>query len=194
MRRSFAFLGWLAVAAPLSGAAIEQGERVHPDEPTRVRLAGLPRAALVRALRGAAERLQQPACQAVLGDFAELGGAEPVQRLRTLGLTASEFLNVIVFARGGRMGRCAEPGTLAVTSAGSRVVYVCEARFTELASRDAEAADTTLIHEALHGLGVPEDPPTSHEITHRVLARCGDQALAEAGRAARAPRRASVEK
>mgnify|MGYP003376178611 CR=1 FL=1 len=180
MRRSLVLVGWLAVAAPLGASALEPVETVEWEQSPRVRLAGLPRAALVRALRGAALRLEQPACRAVLGDFREAGGDEPGERLRALGLTASEFLNVIVFARGARQGRCAEPGVLAVTSPGSRVVYACEGRFAELATHDPETAEATLIHEALHSLGVPEDPPTSREITRRVLARCGDRARAAA--------------
>jgi len=31
-----------------------------------------------------------------------------------------------------------------------------------------------MIHEALHTLGLGENPPTSAEITERVLARCGN--------------------
>lgn len=194
MRRAFILLGWLA-AVPAGGTVPEPAERqgqVEAELALRVRLAGASRAAVMRALAGAAGRLDQPSCQAVLGDFEAAAGDQPARRLETLRLTASDFLNVIVFARGARQGRCAEPGVLAVTTPGSRVVYVCEGRFAELAAGDPETAEATLIHEALHSLGVPENPPTSREITRRVLARCGDQALAD-GRAAAGTQRASVE-
>lgn len=195
MRRAIIFVsGWLA-AAPAGGTAPEPVgtmDQADVQVALRVRLAGASRAAVMRALAGAAGRLDQPSCQAVLGDFEAAAGDQPARRLETLRLTASDFLNVIVFARGARQGRCAEPGVLAVTSPGSRVVYVCEGRFAELAAADPETAEATLIHEALHSLGVPENPPTSREITRRVLARCGDQALAEA-RAAAGARRAAAE-
>ncbi len=195
MRRAFILLGWLALADPAGGTVLEpvgRLEGVEADLALRVRLSGVSRAAVVRTLAGAAARLEEPVCQAVLGDFAAAVGDEPSRRLAALRLTASEFLDVIVFARGARQGRCAEPGVLAVTTPGSRVVYVCEGRFAELAAGDPETAEATLIHEALHSLGVPENPPTSREITRRVLARCGDQALAD-GRAAAGPRRAAAE-
>lgn len=193
MQRAFTILGWLALAAPAGGTAPAPVERTAVDDSLRVRLTGLSRAAVVRALNGAAERLERPGCQAVLGDFEAASGDEPARRLGALRLTASEFLNVIVFARGARQGRCAEPGVLAVTTPGSRVVYVCEGRFAELAGSDPEAAEATLIHEALHSLGVPEDPPTSREITRQVLLRCGDAALAAARNTAPAgPRRAAA--
>ncbi len=195
MRRAFILLGWLAAASSAGGAAPEPVGRldgVDVELPLRVRLTGASRAAVMRALAGAAARLEEPVCQAVLGDFEAAVGDEPSRRLAALRLTASEFLDVIVFARGARQGRCAEPGVLAVTTPGSRVVYVCEGRFAELATGDPETAEATLIHEALHSLGVPENPPTSREITRRVLARCGDQALADA-RVAAGTRRTSVE-
>ncbi len=196
MRRAFILLGWLAVAAPAGGTAPEPAsrlDRVDAELALRVRLTGASRAAVMRALAGAAGRLAQPSCQAVLGDFEVAAGDEPARRLETLRLAASDFLNVIVFARGARQGRCAEPGVLAVTTPGSRVVYVCEGRFAELAAADPETAEATLIHEALHSLGVPENPPTSREITRRVLARCGDRALADAAGASLGPCRAAAE-
>jgi hypothetical protein len=38
---------------------------------------------------------------------------------------------------------------------------------------DPPLAEAIIIHEALHTLGLREDPPSSREITRRVVKRCG---------------------
>ena len=38
---------------------------------------------------------------------------------------------------------------------------------------DRRQTEVILIHETLHTLGLGENPPSSREITSRVLARCG---------------------
>jgi hypothetical protein len=38
--------------------------------------------------------------------------------------------------------------------------------------RNSRHAEALLIHEMLHSLGLGENPPTSHQITARVRARC----------------------
>jgi len=42
----------------------------------------------------------------------------------------------------------------------------------EAARRDPILADAALIHESLHSLGLGENPPSSLEITSRVISRC----------------------
>jgi hypothetical protein len=50
-------------------------------------------------------------------------------------------------------------------------VFVC--RFlAELQLRTPSVAETLVIHEVLHTLGLGENPATSLEITSRVSARC----------------------
>jgi hypothetical protein len=41
------------------------------------------------------------------------------------------------------------------------------------AARQASQAEIAVIHEALHTLGLGENPPDSREITRRVAERCG---------------------
>jgi hypothetical protein len=41
------------------------------------------------------------------------------------------------------------------------------------AERSARYAEAVLIHEALHSLGLGENPPLSDYITERIQARCG---------------------
>lgn len=160
-------------AAPAPGSS-----PAHPR--FRVRLGGLAGAALQRTLPGAARRLEQAGCQAVLDDFADAWDFRPGQRLEDLHVSPSEYLGLVVFADGAGRPLCRHAEVLAVTAPGSRVVYVCAARFAEAATRDPESAEALLIHEALHTLGLRENPPGSREITRRVLARCGD-AVATAG-------------
>ena len=64
-------------------------------------------------------------------------------------------------------------GAVATTSPGSRFVMICGKQFLEAhAAGDGYAADL-IIHEELHSLGLGENPPSSAEITARVIARCG---------------------
>jgi hypothetical protein len=77
-----------------------------------------------------------------------------------------------VFAEDRHLHACRTGATLAATAPGSRVVFVCPAAFVRRTRSDSERAQATLIHEMLHTLGLGEDPPTSSEITQRVLFRC----------------------
>lgn len=69
-------------------------------------------------------------------------------------------------------GRPLSRYTFAVTQPGSRIVLVCTTQFTKLSGRKPRLAAAVLIHEQLHALGLGENPPTSSEITARVLMRC----------------------
>ena len=62
---------------------------------------------------------------------------------------------------------------VALTAPGSRVVYVCGRLFQEVAARSAARAEIVVLHEALHTLGLGENPPDSLKITRRVGERCG---------------------
>jgi hypothetical protein len=68
-------------------------------------------------------------------------------------------------------GRCGDENVLATATPGSRLVAVC-GRFTRAYREDRTWAEIVLIHEALHTLGLGENPPTSAEISIRVAARC----------------------
>jgi hypothetical protein len=126
------------------------------------------RVALERAFAGAVRKLTDPQCAKVFSDFTDPSGQPLQQKLDTLGVTAAGYLQLVVFAD-GRVPGCADPENLAVTSPGSRVVFLCP-RFARLKSDGYK--ETILIHEALHSLGLRENPPSSAEITERVEARC----------------------
>jgi hypothetical protein len=51
-------------------------------------------------------------------------------------------------------------------------VFVCAQQFVAAARRDPMVADAALIHESLHSLGLGENPPSSSEITSRVISAC----------------------
>jgi hypothetical protein len=128
--------------------------------------------AVKRALDGADRRLAQPACLDVLTDFSDSSARTLKQALETNEVSARGFLRWIVFAQDWGSRACRVKGTVAATEPGSRVVFICPRAFLEMALCDPERAEATLIHEMLHSLGLGEDPPSSAEITERVLRRC----------------------
>jgi gamma-glutamyltranspeptidase/glutathione hydrolase len=93
------------------------------------------------------------------------------QNLEALGLSGPEYLTFILF-RDGDPRECARGHLLAFTTPGSRVVFACS-QLADTQRRDTVLAEVMVSHEALHTLGLSEAPPSSQEITRRVLARCG---------------------
>jgi hypothetical protein len=131
-------------------------------------------AAVDRAVAGASRRLQRPACRRVFHEFHDEAGAPLQDKLDALGVGPADYLSLVVFADGSGRRTCRRNDVLAVTAPGSRVVYVCGRVFNEAAVRQASRAEIAVIHEALHTLGLGENPPDSLEITRRVTERCGD--------------------
>jgi len=127
-----------------------------------------------QALRGAAQRLQSPGCQAVFSDFSDASGRLLSDRLADLGQTPQGYLGQVLFYDGSVKPHCQakDRGVLAVTAPGSPAVFVCPQAFRDLYWKDPLYAEATLIHEALHTLGLGENPPKSREITSRVVKRC----------------------
>jgi hypothetical protein len=132
-----------------------------------------------RALLSARRRLAGESCRRVLADFdsvLETGSLSSVLERR--GGTVDGHLDSLVFKDGSGRPRCARPEIVAFTHVGSGTVFVCAQSFVRVAERDPAFAEIILIHEALHTLGLGENPPTSREITARVEERCGDRAHA----------------
>ena len=128
--------------------------------------------ALLWAVRGARQRLEQPACRGLFAEFSDASGRTLQENLDALGETGGTYLARILFVDGSDRPRCGGDEAYAFTKPGSRVVYVCGRAFKYLASRDPVRAQAIVIHEALHTLGLGENPPTSAEITASVIARC----------------------
>jgi hypothetical protein len=125
------------------------------------------------AVRDASSRLSDPACSRIFTDYRDSGGQTLQANLDALGRTGQSYVEWLNFYDGHGMSRCADRGTLASTSPGSRVVYICSRQFREKQRRDPGLAAALIIHEELHSLGLAENPPSSQEITARVISRCG---------------------
>jgi len=132
------------------------------------------KAALHWAVLGARQRLEKPACQGLFSEFSDSSGRTLQENLDALGKSGADYLGTILFADGSETRPCKEGAPFAFTTTGSRVrvVYICGRRLQNVAARDPVRVQATIIHEALHTLGLGENPPTSSEITARVLARC----------------------
>jgi hypothetical protein len=127
---------------------------------------------LHRVLDGARARLEDPVCQQVFDDFRDGEGCSLRAALGRTGLTPGDYLSLVIFYDGQTHPRCRQEGIFAATSVGSRAVFVCPQELQRVVQLNQAVAEATLIHEALHTLGLGENPPTSREITARVLKRC----------------------
>lgn len=161
-------MGVLAVAVAVTSGVVEAQDRVfavhiaHPATADTVR----------RVLAGAARRLERPGCQRVLDDFKGARGRPLRESLDAVGVSGADYLSLLVFYDGAHEPRCERGVIPAVTEVGSRVVRVCPEAFRRLAWRDPGTAEAIVIHEALHSLGLGENPPSSLEITTRVWSAC----------------------
>jgi hypothetical protein len=128
--------------------------------------------ALHWAVLGAHRRLQQPACRGLFAEFSDASGRTLQENLDAIGETGATYPALILFADGTGRPRCREREVFAFTTPGSRVVHICGRQLKDLADRSPVRAQAIVIHELLHTLGLGENPPSSTEITARVLARC----------------------
>lgn len=167
MGRVVAMAAWAGLLAGGSEAAPPA-----PLDPKGRMIASSPTAgSVVMAREGAARRLANPRCAEVFRDFADDQGRPLQEKLDTYGLTGPEYLSLIYFADGSDDGRCGEESVLANTTPGSRLVAVCR-RFARAYRDNRTWAEVVVIHEALHTLGLGENPPTSSQISTRVASRC----------------------
>jgi hypothetical protein len=139
-----------------------------------------------RSLQGAIARLEgSEACRAVLEDFANEAGEPLATALKSRGETPGSYVAGLIHYDGSSHPRCRGGRVLAFTAPGWRVVYVCAAVFRRQLERDPLEAEAVLIHEALHTLGLGENPPTPRAIQDQVRSRC----IAGRSHPPRAPRR-----
>ncbi|MFI5169990.1 MAG: hypothetical protein ACHQM7_06465 [Vicinamibacterales bacterium] len=158
---------FVGLATPPIGSAVGPG-----DAPFQVRV-GHARDAfwVTRAVEGAARRLEHARCREVLSDFRGVHGRTLAEELSAEGVSGPGHLRRLFFYSGEGQRPCRK-GLLAWTTPGSRVVYVCPARFREGHGTSPARLEAIVIHEMLHTLGLGEDPPSSGEITARVEAAC----------------------
>lgn len=129
------------------------------------------RFAVESAVRGAAHQLERPECAAVLSDFSDARGRTIGERLALLGETPQSYLTRIVF-REAVDHWCQHPTRLAFTFVGAPEVFICGPQFWRKYQEDPRYLEALMIHEMMHTLGLGENPPTSIEISARVLKRC----------------------
>jgi hypothetical protein len=166
-------LGVLALGAGVAAGPIGAADRGEILPRARARLAGVADTeTLRRAVSGAAARLHGPSCQKLLTEFEDEEGRPLADRLSSLGKSADRYLDEVVFVDGASVAKCHRREVLAVTTPGARVVHVCAAQFVTAALQDPTLAQAIVIHEMLHTLGLGENPPTSRDITSRVLQAC----------------------
>jgi len=123
------------------------------------------------ARAGALKRLEDDECRKVFTDFRDARGRTLQQNLEEWGASPAEYIALIPFVDGSSQVLCRETKTALVASPGVRRVFVCRT-FADFQLRQPRVAESMLIHEILHTLGLGENPPTSIEITQRIEARC----------------------
>ena len=130
------------------------------------------RPAVHDAIAGARERLARSECLGVLGEFEAATGVTLGQNLAVLSPSAADYLSLVLFVDGSNEPRCVMSPVVAWTQVGSRVVRICGTKFAERRQIDPASTEITIIHEALHTLGLGENPHSSREITRRIEKRC----------------------
>jgi hypothetical protein len=127
--------------------------------------------AVARARAGALRKLADPECRKVFTDFTDSQGRTLQQNLEEWGASPAEYIGLIPFVDGSSQALCRKTKTALVATPGVRRVFVCRT-FAEVQLRQPGVAESMVIHEILHTLGLGENPPTSIQITQRVEARC----------------------
>jgi hypothetical protein len=132
----------------------------------------LARRATIAALESASALLADADCGKTLTDFDDGSGRSLADRLSSVAVDVHVYLTMVTFIDDSRHKRCAS-GVLVFTAPGSRVVRVCAGELKRINAQQPDYVVATIIHEILHTLGLGENPPSSREITARVLFRCG---------------------
>jgi len=165
----------LVCLAHLAGPTSAEAEGPAPAVKTRVRMKGAPGDSARRAIEGARIRLTKPRCLKLLTEFTDGSGLPLEQHLQSMGVSAAEYVGLLVFLEGSSQSACQSGAALGGTRPGSRVVFLCGELFARTVRSNPRVAEAVIIHEMLHSLGLGENPPSSQEITSRVLKSCSDR-------------------
>jgi hypothetical protein len=134
-------------------------------------LTGWDARAVETARAGALKRLEREECRKLFTDFTDTRGRTLQQNLDEWGASHADYVGLIPFLDGSSQPLCRKAKTALVASPGVRRVFVCRS-FAEVQLKQPDIAESMVIHEILHTLGLGENPPTSLEITQRVESRC----------------------
>ena len=159
---------------PGSGAAPSAKSPGESDWPNVHIQDAYTRDAAKRALQGASRRLARPQCQSLFSEFKDERQLPLTEKLRELETDPGRYLRLVLFQDGTPSPTCKRHGILAFTARGSRVIYLCGRDFERAWRRDPRGVQAAVIHEVLHSLGLGENPPSPHYITHRVQQLCRD--------------------
>lgn len=129
--------------------------------------------ALRPSLEEAVRKLSDSRCQEILTDFADDSGRRLDVSLTATGQNMPSYLGYVLFYDGRGTRPCADRQVLAWTTPGSRGVSICWDQFAAHQRANTGDAANLIIHEALHTLGLGENPPDARQITAQVMARCG---------------------
>lgn len=165
----------LSILVWSGNSAVGEGSE-SPDEPKVSVLGRLDPdliQAVTAAVRQAALKMEAPACQDVFSAFQDTHGQTLRANLVAKGQTEVLYLRWLVFVNGAEDRFCLDSQIAAGTNPGGRVVVVCGPRFKSIARTDSGYAAALVIHEELHSLGLPENPPSSDAITRKVVELCG---------------------
>ncbi|MEP6995621.1 MAG: hypothetical protein ABI968_13940 [Acidobacteriota bacterium] len=124
-------------------------------------------------LEEAARKLGDSRCQEILTDFVDASGRRLDVNLAAIGQTVPSYLGFVLFYDGRGTRPCADRNVLAWTTPGSRAVSICWDQFAASQRTNVGFAADIIIHEALHTLGLGENPPDARLIAAQVVARCG---------------------
>ena len=153
-------------AAPGAEAAAAFSVRLADEEAAR---------SVRRAVAGAHERLGREGCREIFEAFRDPSRRTLNQNLAALGTNGQGFLKQVLFYDGSALAVC-QPNpakaVYAVTERGGRAVRVCARQFEAIQRKSPVLGEVVVIHEMLHALGLGEAPPSSDEITWRVMASC----------------------
>jgi hypothetical protein len=150
----------VAAASP----AFAEGARGAPLTPRDA-------AAVERAREGAARRLEDAACRRVFSDFRDARGRTIERNLEEWAVGPAEYLRIVPFVDGSGQLLCQASKVMLVSTPSVPRVTVCPG-FAKLQQDRPRLAESLIIHELLHTLGLGENPPTSSEITGQVEERC----------------------
>ena len=154
----------LAAALLLAAQAAQAASPAH-------KLTGFDAGAVDRARNVAIRKLQDATCRKVFTDFKDTQGRTLQQNLEEWTADPADYVALVPFLDGSDQKLCRNTKTMLVAQPGVRRIYVCKA-FADFQVKEPGIAESMVIHEILHTLGLGENPPTSIEITQRVEARC----------------------
>jgi len=159
-----------SIALLLLGATARLGGGARHDDPDS--LNPFVRGSLEKTLSSVLARVESDRCRRIFSDFQDARGRPLASILEDLHVTPRGYLSGVSFANGQGARPCSDSRIVAFTYPNTGTIYLCE-RFAALARLNPRLGEALVLHEALHTLGLRENPPLSTEITQRVLDRCG---------------------